>query len=209
MFGGRDSENGRMISNHKRNVSGMHDAPRCGAIARDGSPCRSPAVAGKKRCHVHGGKGSAAKSYRREFSDYSRAALERDKQITGQIRMLCKVMRKLQRGADGLDVLPDLEGIRRGLLKLTQQKQTVFAAAYVPPPLSGHCVADEGPLDLLRDRAVGAMVGLAVGEAVGVTLEGWKRDSYRELSDMLGGGFLGLNLELAAKAATANRRAIR
>jgi hypothetical protein len=34
-------------------------APRCGARTRAGTPCRSPAVRGKRRCRMHGGaKGS-------------------------------------------------------------------------------------------------------------------------------------------------------
>ena len=32
------------------------DRPRrCGARTRDGNPCRSPAVRGKRRCRMHGG----------------------------------------------------------------------------------------------------------------------------------------------------------
>ncbi len=30
-------------------------APRCGARTRAGTPCRSPAVRGKRRCRMHGG----------------------------------------------------------------------------------------------------------------------------------------------------------
>lgn len=39
-------------------------APRCGARTKrnSGTPCRSPAVRGKKRCRIHGGgKGSGAR----------------------------------------------------------------------------------------------------------------------------------------------------
>jgi hypothetical protein len=40
-------------------LSRMDRAPRCGAKTRAGSPCRSPAVGGKRRCRMHGGaKGS-------------------------------------------------------------------------------------------------------------------------------------------------------
>ena len=35
--------------------SPMRLSPRCGARTRDGSPCRSPAVRGKRRCRMHGG----------------------------------------------------------------------------------------------------------------------------------------------------------
>lgn len=40
----------------------------------------------------------------------------------------------------------------------------------------------------MRDRARGALLGLAVGDAVGRTLEFKPRDSYEPLIDMIGGG---------------------
>lgn len=43
-------------------------------------------------------------------------------------------------------------------------------------------------LEAIRDRAVGALLGLAVGDAVGTTLEFAERDHYRPLTDMIGGG---------------------
>jgi hypothetical protein len=33
----------------------MNQALRCGARTRNGKPCRSPAVNGKRRCRMHGG----------------------------------------------------------------------------------------------------------------------------------------------------------
>ena len=33
----------------------LRDTPRCGARTRAGKPCRSPSVAGRKRCRMHGG----------------------------------------------------------------------------------------------------------------------------------------------------------
>ena len=35
--------------------SAMHLSCRCGARTRSGSPCRSPAVRGRRRCRMHGG----------------------------------------------------------------------------------------------------------------------------------------------------------
>ena len=35
-------------------------APRCGARTRAGGPCRSPAIHGRARCRMHGGRGSGA-----------------------------------------------------------------------------------------------------------------------------------------------------
>lgn len=46
--------------------------------------------------------------------------------------------------------------------------------------------------DSARDRAVGALIGLAVGDAVGTTLEFSKRDGLPPLTDMVGGGPFGL-----------------
>jgi ADP-ribosyl-[dinitrogen reductase] hydrolase len=40
----------------------------------------------------------------------------------------------------------------------------------------------------ISDRAVGSFVGLAVGDALGTTLEFRRRDSYAPLTDMVGGG---------------------
>ena len=40
----------------------------------------------------------------------------------------------------------------------------------------------------IRDRARGALLGLAVGDAVGTTLEFKPRDSYEPLTDMIDGG---------------------
>jgi ADP-ribosyl-[dinitrogen reductase] hydrolase len=46
---------------------------------------------------------------------------------------------------------------------------------------------------LIEDRAYGAMLGLAVGDALGVPLEFSERDSLPPVSDMIGGGPFGLN----------------
>ena len=44
-----------MTSVHKRNTDPMLSSLRCGAKTRSDSPCKSPAVRGKKRCRMHGG----------------------------------------------------------------------------------------------------------------------------------------------------------
>ncbi len=44
------------------------------------------------------------------------------------------------------------------------------------------------PLDPRRDRAFGAFIGLAVGDALGATIEFRQRDSYPPVTDMVGGG---------------------
>lgn len=40
---------------HVRNTGPMLEAARCGARTRSGTLCKSPAVAGRKRCRMHGG----------------------------------------------------------------------------------------------------------------------------------------------------------
>ena len=46
---------------HKRQTTSMQSSLRCGAKTRSGTPCKSPAMSGKKRCRMHGGaKGSGA-----------------------------------------------------------------------------------------------------------------------------------------------------
>ena len=53
------------------------------------------------------------------------------------------------------------------------------------------CSTPQGP-DGIRDRALGALLGLAVGDAVGTTLEFSPRDTKPPLEDMVGGGPFGL-----------------
>ncbi len=40
----------------------------------------------------------------------------------------------------------------------------------------------------IEDRAIGALLGLAIGDAIGTTLEFRTRDTYEALADMVGGG---------------------
>ena len=46
----------------------------------------------------------------------------------------------------------------------------------------------------LRDRARGALLGLAIGDALGTTLEFKPRDSYQPLTTLVGGGPFGLRV---------------
>lgn len=63
-----------------------------------------------------------------------------------------------------------------------EQQEHVRACKPQPPTLPGR---NE---DARRDRALGAFVGLAVGDAVGTTLEFSARDREPRLEDMVGGG---------------------
>ena len=73
-------------------------SPRCGARTRSGIPCRSPAVAGKRKCRMHGGaKGSGAPVGNKnalKHGVYTREALAR----RAQMRILFREARKLPHG---------------------------------------------------------------------------------------------------------------
>lgn len=49
-----------MAEPHVRNIGPMKAAARCGAKTRRGTSCAAPAIVGKARCRMHGGKGSGA-----------------------------------------------------------------------------------------------------------------------------------------------------
>jgi hypothetical protein len=66
-----------------------NSAPRCGAKTRSGTPCRGPAMRGKKRCKLHGGKSTGprtpeglarSKTSRLRHGFYSREAVEARRQ---------------------------------------------------------------------------------------------------------------------------------
>ena len=44
----------------QREPDSLKNCPRCQARTKAGKSCRSPAVAGKRVCRMHGGKGSGA-----------------------------------------------------------------------------------------------------------------------------------------------------
>ena len=195
-----------MISTHQRNVRGMHDAPRCEVRAKSGAFCGNPAVKGRKRCAVHGGKGSAGKDYREDSHDVIKATVRVDQLVAPQLKKLNKVIRKLKRSDEVPWAVKILAEISSALDNLTRQKDLDLAASYVVPDAQRAAEREQAArldlarkysasghrsLERIRDRARGAMLGLATGEAVGVTLAGWERDSCK-LEEMLGGGRLGL-----------------
>jgi ADP-ribosyl-[dinitrogen reductase] hydrolase len=53
---------------------------------------------------------------------------------------------------------------------------------------AGATTANLEPADARRDRAFGAFIGLAVGDALGTTIEFSQRDAYSPVVDMVGGG---------------------
>jgi hypothetical protein len=81
-----------LMANHPRNIGPMNEAPRCGARTRAGTSCQSPAISGKARCRMHGGKGSGAlKRNRNAFRHgaYTQDMLAKETQV----RELCSRLR--------------------------------------------------------------------------------------------------------------------
>ena len=59
----KDNKKVKTTSRTEKICFSFEHAPRCGARTKGnhGLPCRCPAIKGKTRCRVHGGKGSGAK----------------------------------------------------------------------------------------------------------------------------------------------------
>jgi hypothetical protein len=88
------------MSDHTRNTGPMLASPRCGAKIRCGGSCRSPAVRGKRRCHMHGGApGSGAprgNQNARQHGLFTRDAIAERKRIQallGEARKFLQAMK--------------------------------------------------------------------------------------------------------------------
>lgn len=76
--------------------------------------------------------------------------------------------------------IKEVRAVRPGAIETDAQLNYVMKLPRVPAPWArGHDAAD---------RALGAMLGLAVGDALGTTLEFTARDTKPRLTDMVGGG---------------------
>jgi ADP-ribosyl-[dinitrogen reductase] hydrolase len=88
----------------------------------------------------------------------------------------------IELGVGPRDAVQRVRSVRPGAVETSSQLAYVQALRPVDELVPSR--AD----DAVQDRAVGAMLGLAVGDAVGTTLEFKARDSYLLLTDMIGGG---------------------
>ena len=80
------------------------------------------------------------------------------------------------------EAIAAVRSVRPGALETSAQEDHVHSHARFAEPEPA--TTD----DAIRDRAVGALLGLAVGDAVGTTLEFRSRDTYSPLTNMVGGG---------------------
>ncbi len=87
----------RPVGNRLRNGGvggGPGAAPRCGARTRAGAPCRGPAVRGRWRCRMHGGKSTGPRTA--EGLERLRAARTRHGAYCEEARELREVIRMLK-----------------------------------------------------------------------------------------------------------------
>jgi ADP-ribosyl-[dinitrogen reductase] hydrolase len=75
-----------------------------------------------------------------------------------------------------------VRSVRPGALETAAQETYVHSLSVAQEPVP------PSTANAIRDRAVGALLGLAVGDAIGTTLEFRQRDSYPPLTDLVGGG---------------------
>jgi ADP-ribosyl-[dinitrogen reductase] hydrolase len=76
--------------------------------------------------------------------------------------------------------------VRPGAIETRSQEQVVMAARPIPPR-----PVDRSP-KAVADRARGCLLGLALGDALGTTLEFAARDAHPKVTDLVGGGPFGL-----------------
>ncbi len=89
-------------------------------------------------------------------------------------------------GVEPAKAIAEVRRIRPGAIETAAQEAHVRGCAFIPERQPSTSSA------AIRDRAMGALLGLAVGDAVGTTLEFKARDTYPSLSDLVGGGPFGL-----------------
>lgn len=85
-------------------------------------------------------------------------------------------------GWDTREAIAAVRRARPGAIENRAQEKHVLALAPVEES------TPDTSLEAMRSRAVGAMLGLAVGDAIGTTIEFRPRDTYEPLHDMVGGG---------------------
>ena len=92
----------------------------------------------------------------------------------------------IELGARPADAIREVRRVRPGAIETAGQERHVENCR---PPDEGEPSQDG---ESVRDRTLGAFIGLAAGDAVGTTLESGRRDARPLLTDMVGGDPFGL-----------------
>jgi ADP-ribosyl-[dinitrogen reductase] hydrolase len=88
----------------------------------------------------------------------------------------------VQVGTDPAEAVATVRAVRPGAIEMPSQEAWVHAGRAAAP------IQPSQTSDATRDRARGALLGLAVGDAVGTTIEFSPKPDYALLNDMVGGG---------------------
>jgi hypothetical protein len=75
------------------NGNPMHLAPRCGAKTRQGTPCNAPAIRGRERCRMHGGRSPGRPAI---HGKYTKANIERRREWFKCLRELRVMIEKVE-----------------------------------------------------------------------------------------------------------------
>ncbi len=89
-------------------------------------------------------------------------------------------------GAKPEDAIEQVRQARPGAIETREQETYVRATKMAPERVRSPTA------EAIKDRAIGALLGLAIGDAVGTTLEFKARDTYQPITDMVGAGPFGL-----------------
>lgn len=79
------------------------------------------------------------------------------------------------------DAIAEVRFVRPGAIETIEQEKHLHSIVQTAP------IQSLSPASL-EDKCLGALIGLAVGDAVGTTLEFKSRDTYPKLTNMVGGG---------------------
>ena len=90
-------------------------------------------------------------------------------------------------GKNSHDAIREVQAARSGAIQTEPQERHVERSKLIPS------IAPSKTREGIRDRAMGAFLGLAVGDALGTTLEFRGRDREPRLVDIVGGGPFGLS----------------
>jgi ADP-ribosyl-[dinitrogen reductase] hydrolase len=202
-----------MKSTHKRNVEAMQAAPRCHSNTKAGLPCKKPAMRGSPLCKSHAYEPIRLVPRTEHEGHRRRAYAEQQQAIRGLARELEQLIRKVKDN-ELPDWLTDRLAALRGSLVARGNRDAspiITPARKVAPPQSAARSAGTPPstasamptqgdtktpaqlaAEQTRNRAIGAILGLAVGDAIGVTTAGLDRGTFRERLGMHGRGLLDL-----------------
>jgi ADP-ribosyl-[dinitrogen reductase] hydrolase len=87
-------------------------------------------------------------------------------------------------GIDAQSAIDTVRRVRPGVIETRAQEMHVRSCRRVLDAPKETRISDDGA----TDRALGCLLGLAVGDAIGTTLEFSRRDEHPPLTDMIGGG---------------------